>query len=144
MAASPPLRSAPKLLLFLKPTAAAERRKRSRAKDDAHTHPVPLINILPNNTTKSHTLITMNATPKMKLCRSFATAVSFVTDAWSVGVLDILGSLTAANESFAATGVSFFTEDCAVGALSPLLLGGTSGFETALGDVCAAINGSWD
>jgi len=42
---------------------SGDSRKRSRAKDDAHIHPVILINVLPNNTIKSHTIITMNATP---------------------------------------------------------------------------------
>jgi len=54
-----------------------------------------------------------------------------------------LGS-TPADESVAATVVSFLTEGCAVGALSPLLLDGTSGFETALGDGYAAANGPKD
>jgi hypothetical protein len=59
-------------------------------------------------------------------------------------MLVALGSVTAADESFAATGVSFLAEGCAVGALSPLLLDGTSGFEAALGDGCGATNGPWD
>jgi hypothetical protein len=52
--------------------------------------------------------------------------------------------VTPADESLAATGVSFFTERCAFGALSPLLLDDTSGFETEIGDGCGGANRSWD
>ena len=46
--------------------------------------------------------------------RVASASVSFVTDAWVVGVLVTLASATPADESFAATGFSFFTEGCAV------------------------------
>ena len=57
-------------------------------------------------------------------------------------VLGSLGSVTPADESFAATGVSFLTKGCAVGGLAPLLTDGTSRFETESGGVCPA-DGSW-
>jgi hypothetical protein len=57
-----------------------------------------------------------------------------------------LGSATPADESVAATGVSFFTEGCAVGALgsSPPFLDSASGFETPIAGDRAADDGSWD
>ena len=57
-------------------------------------------------------------------------------------VLGSLGSVAPADEFFAVTGVSFFTNGCAVGALSGLLTDGTSRFETESGGVCPA-DGSW-
>ena len=57
-------------------------------------------------------------------------------------MLVTLGSVTPADESFAATGGSFLIEGCAVGALSPLLMDGTSRFETEIGGGYAA-DGSW-
>jgi len=78
----------------------------------------------------------------MTLRRIFVPAVSFGTGAWSVGVLGGLGPVTPSDESFAAIGVSFLTDGCTVGALSPLLLDGVSGFETSLADGCVAANGS--
>ena len=100
--------------------------------------------IFPIEKIKSHTIITTNATPHRYLCRSFASDVSFVTDAWAVGVLT--GLATPADESFAANGVSFLTECCPVGELgsSSPFLDDTSGFVTPIDGSCAAANGSWD
>src|SRR6516225_6773676 len=109
-------------------------------------HALLLIKIFPNATIKSHAIITMIAAPHLYLSRSFTPNVSFVTDAWVVGVLVTLASATPADESFAATGFSFFTEGCAVGALgnSSPFLNGASGFETPAAGACTAANGSWD
>lgn len=63
-------------------------------------------------------------------------------DAWAVGMLVALGTVMATDESGSATGVSFFTKGCAIGALSTLLLDGALSFETAIGDTRAAANGS--
>jgi hypothetical protein len=94
------------------------------------SHPTILINVLPNITIKSHTIITMNAAPHFYLSRSFALGISFVADAWAEGALDSFGSAIPADEFFAVTGVSFFTEGCAAAALgsSSVFLDGTSGF----------------
>ena len=56
-------------------------------------HALLLIKIFPNVTIKSHAMITMIAAPHLYLSRSFAPIVSFVTDAWVVGVLVTLASV---------------------------------------------------
>jgi hypothetical protein len=109
-------------------------------------HAFLLIKIFPNNTIKSHAIITVIAAPHLYLSGSFAPGISFITDAWAVGVLGILASATPSDEPFTATSVSFLIEGCVVGALgssSPFLTS-TSGFETAAAGGCAAANGSWD
>ena len=56
-------------------------------------HPFLLINVLPNNTIKSHTIITMNAAPQRKSRRPLPPVVSSVMDGWPVGTLVALGSV---------------------------------------------------
>src|SRR5215469_14706795 len=80
-------------------------------------HAFLLIKIFPNATIKSHAIITVIAAPDLYLSRFFVPAVSVVTDAWAVGVLGTLALAARADKSFAATGVSFLTEGCAVDAL---------------------------
>jgi hypothetical protein len=82
-----------------------------------------LINIFPNNTIKSHKIITTNAAPHLILSRSTAPGISFVKDACAVEVLGTLGPVTPADEFFGATSASFLTEGCGVG-----LLGSSSAF----------------
>jgi hypothetical protein len=109
------------------------------------SHPVLLIKVLPNNTIKSHTIITANAAPHLILSRSIAPSISFVMDARAVEVLATLG-LATPDEFFGAAGVSFFTEGCAAAALgkSSAFLGGASIFDTPTTGGCAAANGSSD
>jgi hypothetical protein len=104
------------------------------------SHTFLLIKSLPNDTIKSQTIIATNAAPHLYLSRSFPPGISFVMDAWAVGVLGFLRSATPDEESFTAMGFSFFTEGCAVDALgnSSAFLDGASGFETSIG------GGSWD
>ena len=62
-----------------------------------------LIKIFPNDTIESHAIITMIAAPHLYLSRSFAPGISFVTDAWAVGVPGTLWRLrrrAAANVSW--------------------------------------------
>jgi hypothetical protein len=81
------------------------------------SHPFLLMKLLPNVKIKSHTIITANAAPHLTLSRAIAPVISFVTDARAVEVLGISGFAMPADESFSATGVSFFTEGCTAAAL---------------------------
>jgi hypothetical protein len=74
------------------------------------SHAFLLIKIFPNDTIKSHAIMTTIAAPHLYFARSVAPGFSLVADAGAVGVLGTLVSATTTDESFAATGVSFFTE----------------------------------